>query len=321
MKARHGRGLFALAAALLFGSAMADEAPLHLVAAYAPGGSGDQIARLVGAALSQQLGVAVIVDNKAGAGGGIAAEFVAKSPADGKTFLVGSNGPLVINKAVYSKLAYDPERDFTPVVALAETPLLLVTRKDLGVGSLADLQALAKKRAGTPLTMGSAGNGNITHLAGVFISDRLGFKVLHVPYKGSAPAIAAMLGGEIDIMYDALPSSLPQARAGKLQPLAVTTPTRLAVLPDTPTLKELGFDVGKATAWFGLVAPAKTPPAVIQKINAAVNKALADAVTREKLLAIGFVPMGGSAQDFGALIKTELQRWVPLARSLDVRAD
>lgn len=295
--------------------------PVRLVAPFAAGGSADQIARLVGKSLSQRLGAPVVVDNRPGAGGGVAAAEVARSAPDGKTFLIGSNGPLVINRAVYPKLPYDPDHDLLPVVALAETPLLLVVRKDLPVTSLSDLKSLAVANAAKPLTMGSAGIGNITHLAGEYLSGLIGFKPTHVPFRGSAPAMLAVIAGHVDIMYDALPSSLQQVKDGAVKAVAVTSARRLSELPDTPTMHELGYDVGKVTAWFGMVAPAKTPAAVVAQFNAAANAALAEPDMKEKLAAIGFQAIGGSPADFTNFIRAEVGRWVPLARSLDVKAD
>lgn len=315
--------------ALAFGAAFAgqpalaaDESPIRLIVPFAPGGSADQIARLVGAGMSQRLGVPVLVENKTGAGGVLAADFVAKAAPDGKTFLIGSNGPLAINKGIYTKLPYDPVRDLTPVVALAETPLMLLVRKDSGIGSVAELLGRVRSRRNTPPPMGSAGGGNITHLGGFYLSQHIGFTPQHIPYKGSAPAITALIGGEIEIMYDALPSSLQHAKGnGRLQALAITSGKRLPALPDTPTFKELGFDVGKVTAWFGIAAPAKTKPEAIKRVNAAANAVLADPAVRERLAAIGFEAMGGSADDFKAVIQSETRRWIPLAKSLNVSAD
>ncbi|HSV46750.1 MAG TPA: tripartite tricarboxylate transporter substrate-binding protein [Ramlibacter sp.] len=313
----------ALGAALCVqAAAAADTTPIRLIVPFAPGGSADQIARLVGAGMAQRLGTPVLVENKAGAGGVLAADHVAKSAPDGKTFLIGSNGPLVINKGIYAKLPYDPARDLVPVVGLAETPLMLLVRREGGVGSVAELLGRARSRRDAPPPMGSAGSGNITHLAGFYLSRQIGFVPQHVPYKGSAPAITALLGGEIEIMYDALPSSLQHAKAnGRLQALAITSSKRLPALPDTPTFKELGFDVGKVTAWFGIAAPARTKADEIKRVNAAANAVLADPAVRERLVAIGFEAMGGSPGDFQAVIQAEMKRWIPLAKSLNVAAD
>jgi tripartite-type tricarboxylate transporter receptor subunit TctC len=316
-----GLGLSAIVAAPDASAQEQNTQPVRLVVPYAAGGSADQIARLIGQALAPRLGVTIVVDNKPGAGGSLAAAEVARSAPDGKTFLIGSNAPLVINRAVYAKLLYDPDRDFAPVVALVETPLLLVARKDLPVKSVADLQAYAKADPAKPLTMASAGSGNITHLAGEYLSGLIGFKPTHVPFRGSAPAMIAIVSGHIDIMYDALPTALSQAQGGYVTALAVTSAQRLQELPDTPTMQELGYRVGKVTAWFGLVAPAKTPASAIQQVNAAANAALAEPGVRERLVPTGFQPIGGSSDEFLALIRAEVDRWVPVALSLDVHID
>jgi tripartite-type tricarboxylate transporter receptor subunit TctC len=314
-----------LGLALLIGPSAHAQLPksqfVRLVVPFAAGGSADQIARLIGTKLSQRLGVAVMIDNKTGASGNLAAADVARSAPDGKTFFVGSNGPLVINRAVYASLPFDPDRDFVPVVAMAETPLLLAVRKDLPVSSVADLLSYAKANATKPLTMGSASTGNITHLAGEYLSELIGFKPIHVPFRGSAPAMMAVVSGHIDIMYDALPTAMQQVQSGNVKALAVVSERRLAELPDTPTLRELGYDIGKVTAWFGLTAPANTPATVISQFNAAVGAALAEPDVKEKLAVIGFQTMGGSPDDFTTWIRAEVDRWVPLARSLDLKTN
>ena len=197
--------VLALGAACLANAAHANDAPIRLVVPFEPAGAADQIARLVAAGLAQQLGAPVVVVNKPGAGGTLAADLVAKAAPDGRTLLVGSNGPLVINQAVYAKLPYDPQRDLVPVIALAERPLMLLVRRGTAIGSVAEL--LDRARKGEPPTMASSGNGSITHLGGVYLSRRIGFTPQHVPYKGSAPAIYALLGGEVAILYNSLPSS------------------------------------------------------------------------------------------------------------------
>lgn len=294
--------------------------PIRFVVPYPPGGAADQITRLVALDTSIILGIPIIVDNKAGAAGMIAGEAVARSEPDGKTFFVGSNAPLVINAALYAKMPYDPEKAFLPVAGMGKSPLLLVTRKELQVNTVNELIALGKKDPGK-LTMGSASSGNITHLAGEYASALMGFKVTHVPYAGSAPAIMSMMGNNVDIMFDALPSSLQQARAGKIQPLAILDNARFPQLPDVPTLKEAGYPNAEAAAWFGVVAPARTPPAAISELNKAINEALKKPELIDKLRAIGAQPMPGSPEVFGKFIADERARWIPLAKSLGVKAD
>lgn len=303
-----------------FGAQAQQKTPIHFVVPYPAGGAADQITRLVAQDTSVILGTPIVIDNKGGAAGMIAGEAVARSEPDGKTFFVGSNAPLVINAALYAKMPYDPEKAFLPVAGMGKSPLLLVTRKELKVDTVNELIALGKKEQGK-LTMGSASSGNITHLAGEYASSLMGFKVTHVPYTGSAPAIMSMMGNNVDIMFDALPSSMQQAKAGKIRPLAILDNTRFPQLPDVPTLKEAGFPNAEASAWFGVVAPAHTSPAVINELNKAINEALKKPELIEKLRNIGAQPMPGSPEVFSKFIASERARWIPLAKSLGVKAD
>jgi tripartite-type tricarboxylate transporter receptor subunit TctC len=314
------RGLAALALAAVVAPAMAQKTPIKFVVPYPAGGAADQITRLVAHETSVILATPIVIDNKAGAAGMIAGDIVARAEPDGKTFFVGSNAPLVINQALYSKMPYDPEKSFIPVSGMGKSPLLLVTRQNLGAKDVASLIAMGKKDPGK-ITMGSASSGNITHLAGEAASAAMGFKVTHVPFTGSAPAITSMMGGNVDIMFDALPSSMQQAKAGKITPLAILDSTRFAQLPDVPTMKELGFANTEASAWFGVVAPAKTPPAAISELNKAINEALKKPELLEKLRNIGAVPMPGSPEVFAKFIADERAKWIPLAKSLGVKAD
>lgn len=323
MKTRIARTLLLavpLALATLGAPAFAQKAPIKFVVPYPAGGAADQITRLVAQETAQVMGTSIVIENKAGAAGMIAGELVARSEPDGKTFFVGSNAPLVINQALYAKMPYDPEKAFVPVAGLGKSPLLLVTRHGLGPRNVAELVALAKKEPGK-LSMGSASSGNITHLAGEYASSKMGFKVTHVPFTGSAPAITSMMGGNVDIMYDALPSSMQQAKAGRIVPLAILDSARFPQLPDVPTLKEAGYPDAEASAWFGVVAPAKTPAAVVNELNRAINEALKKPELVEKLRNIGAQPMPGSPEVFAKFVADERARWIPLARQLGVKAD
>ena len=303
-----------------FGAQAQNKMPIQFVVPYPAGGAADQITRLVAQDTSVILGQPILIVNKAGAAGMIAGESVARAEPDGKTFFVGSNAPLVINSALYAKMPYDPEKAFVPVAGMGKSPLLLVSRKNMDVTNIQELIALGKKEQGK-LTMGSASSGNITHLAGEYASSLMGFKVTHVPFTGSAPAIMSMMGNNVDIMFDALPSSIQQAKAGKIHPLAILDNTRFPQLPDVPTLREAGFPNAEASAWFGVVAPARTPPAVIDELNKAINEALKKPELIEKLRSIGAQPMPGSPEAFGKFIAEERVRWIPLAKSLGIKAD
>ena len=313
----------AVAALLTTWPALAADAPLRWVVPYPAGGAADQIARIVANDVGQASGQAIVIENKGGAAGMIAAETVLRAAADGQTFFVGSNAPLVINSAIYAKMGYDPAKDFVPVAGLGKAPLLLVTRKDLGVADVNALVAKAQQaqQTGKPLTMGSASSGNITHLAGEHASDRLGFKVTHVPFAGSAPAITSMMGGNVDLMYDALPSSMQQAIGGRIVPLAILDNQRFPQLPQIPTLAELGISGTEASAWFGLVARSGTPTAAIERMNQAVNQALVKPDVQDKLRRIGAQPLPGSAAEWGDFIRSERERWIPVAKRLEIKAE
>ena len=306
-------------AALAAAPASAQDAPVRFIVPYPPGGAADQIARLVAQEMSKGGGATIIVENKPGAAGMIAADYVARAKPDGKTFFVGSNAPLVVNQALYAKMTYDPAKDFVPVSGMAKSPLLLVVRHDLPARDVKALIALGKQSPGK-LTMGSAGTGNITYLAGEYAVSKLGFQVTHVPYQGSAPAIVGLMGSSTDLMFDALPSSMTQAQAGKIRPFAVLDDKRFAGLPDVPTASELGYAGIDASAWFGLVAPAGTQAAVVDQMNRGVNQALAQPELQRKLTSIGAVPMPGDAPVFAAFVQAECDRWLPVARDLGLKA-
>ncbi|CAB3641160.1 MULTISPECIES: Bug family tripartite tricarboxylate transporter substrate binding protein [Achromobacter] len=306
-------------AALAAAPASAQDAPVRFIVPYPPGGAADQIARLVAQEMSKGGGATIIVENKPGAAGMIAADYVARAKPDGKTFFVGSNAPLVVNQALYAKMTYDPSKDFVPVSGMAKSPLLLVVRHDLPARDVKALIALGKQSPGK-LTMGSAGTGNITYLAGEYAVSKLGFQVTHVPYQGSAPAIVGLMGSSTDMMFDALPSSMTQAQSGKIRPFAVLDDKRFAGLPDVPTAAELGYPGIDASAWFGLVAPAGTQTAVVDQMNRGVNQALAQPELQRKLTSIGAVAMPGDAQVFAAFVQAERDRWLPVARDLGLKA-
>ncbi len=299
------------------------DAPLSWVVPYPAGGAADQITRIVAQDVGQSSGQPIVIENKAGAAGMIAAETALRAPADGLTFFVGSNAPLVINSAIYAKMGYDPVKDFVPVAGLGKAPLLLVTRKDLGASDLRALIALAQQaqRQGKTLSMGSAGSGNITHLAGEYASERMGFQVTHVPFSGSAPAITSMMGGNVDIMFDALPSCMQQAMGGRIVPLALLDKQRFAALPQVPTLAELGFGDTEASAWFGVVARSGTPADAVARMARAIHQSLAKPEVQERLRRIGAQPMAASTAEWGQFVASERERWIPVAQKLGIRAE
>lgn len=302
------------------GVAVAQSAPIRFIVPFPPGGAADQTARIVAHEVSSILGQPIVLENKAGAGGMIAGDLAARAKPDGKTFFVGANGPLVLNTFLYAKMPYDPEKAFVPVAGLGKSPLLLVTRKDLGAGSVQELIAKAKS-ASAPLSMASAGNGNITHLTGEYAASLMGFTVNHVPFGGSAPAITSLMGSNVDIMFDALPSSMQQAKAGLIRPLVILDDRRFPQLPDVPTFGELGFAGSDISAWIVLVAPTGTPQEAVIEMNGAVNEALKKPDVVARLQAIGEQPLPGTPEDLGRFIAQERARWIPLAEKLGIRPE
>ena len=316
------RGALALALAACCAGALAQARPatIRFIVPYPAGGAADQITRLVAHDAAAALGTPIVIENKVGAAGMIAAETVLRAEPDGATFYVGANAPMVINQAIYDKIPYDPEKDFVPVAGMGKAPLLLVTRKDLGAATVPALVGMGEREPGK-LTMGSASSGNITHLAGEYAASQMGFKVTHVPFAGSAPAITSMMGGNVDIMFDALPSCMQQAKAGRIVPLAIMDSQRFPQLPDIPTMDELGYKGLAASAWFGVLARSGTPQAAIEAMNKAINEALKKPELVEKLRNIGAQPMPGTSAQFAQFIAAERAQWMPLAKSLGVKAD
>ncbi|AZG10948.1 tripartite tricarboxylate transporter substrate binding protein [Pigmentiphaga sp. H8] len=286
---------------------------IHLVVPFPPGGVADLVTRTVGQKVAQDIGQPVVVDNKPGASGIIGAEHVARAAPDGYTLLVANLPVLSINELQYSDLPYSASRDFTPVVMLADQPYIIAAKPGLPVADLAAFTRLAKQKPGA-LTFGSASSS--TYLAGELFNARAGTRMTHVPYKGSAPAINDLLGGHIDLLLDPVITLLPHARAGKIQALAVTSPTRIDIAPEIPTYKEAGLEGLDITSWQGIVAPAATPREVVETLNAAFNRALKSPEVAARLKEQGVSVKGGSAAQFAAFVEGENQRWAKLAREV-----
>jgi tripartite-type tricarboxylate transporter receptor subunit TctC len=282
-----------------------------IVVPYAAGGSTDVMGRLLAQRLNEKLGQPFVVENKSGASGNIGATAVARSPADGYTILLATNSQAALNKLLYRNLAYDPTGDFTPVALIADIPQLVVVRSDLGVNSVAELIAYAKKNPGK-LSFGSTGIGSQGHLAGLLLSRTAGIEMLHVPYRGSAPIVSDILGGRLDAAFDALPTYLPLLGEGKIKPLAITAPERSAQLPDVPTVIEGGVAGYEVAPWFSLVAPKGTPPDIIAKVNAIVTGYVRSDEGKAKLTALGYRPLGGSAAELSERIQREITKWSPV---------
>ncbi|MET3441418.1 tripartite-type tricarboxylate transporter receptor subunit TctC [Variovorax paradoxus] len=293
--------------------------PIKIVANFAPGGAADQLARVISAPLHEALGQPVLVENKGGAGGNLGGDFVAKSSPDGYTFLMSSGGMVSINPHIYAKMSFDPAKDLVPVASVARVPFYLVVRADSPVkdfkGLVADLKANPGKRS-----FGSPGNGSSPHLAAEMMTGQTGTTAIHVPYRGAAPALTDLLGGQIDFLFD--PGiSIQHVRSGKLRMLAVASLKRAPQMPEVPTLDELGLKGFDADAVFGLYAPAGTRPAVIQRINAEVNRALALPAVRATIETLGNVPEPLTPAAFGDKGAADLKRLGAVIRERGIRAD
>ncbi len=299
--------------------------PVKIVVPFAPGGTTDILARAVAPELSRALGQPFIVENRAGAGGNLGADVVAKSPADGYTILMGTVGTHGINKALYDKMPFDPVKDFAPITLVAGVPNVMIMNtekaRSLGINNVADFVRVAKASPGK-FNMASSGNGTSIHLAGELFKSMSGTFMLHFPYRGSGPALLDMLAGNMDVMFDNLPSSMPHIKSGKLKALAVTSAQRSAVLPDVPTIEEAGKLKGyEASSWFGLLAPAGTPPDIVNRIQQEVAKSLNSPAIKEKLLAQGAIPSGNTPQEFARMIDTEIKKWAQVVKASGAKVD
>jgi len=294
--------------------------PIRLVVPFPAGGTTDILAREVGQRLSQSFGQSVVVDNRPGAAGNIGSELVARSAPDGYTLLMATVGTHAINPSLYAKMPYDHVKDFAPVILVASVPNVLEVTPSLPVYTVADLIKLAREKPGQ-INFASSGSGTSIHLSGELFKAMAGVDMTHVPYKGSAPAIADLIGGQVQVMFDNLPSSLPQIKAGKLRAIAVTSAQRAPALPEVPTIAESGLPGFEASSWFGLVAPAGTPPAIIARINAEVNQWLQSPEAKEKLLAQGAAAAGGSPEQFAAYISAETEKWARVVKASGAKVD
>ena len=299
--------------------------PVKIVVPFAPGGTTDILARAVAPELSKAFGQPFIVENRAGAGGNLGADVVAKSPGDGYTLLMGTVGTHGINQALYAKMPFDPVKDFAPITLVAGVPNVMVVNADkareLGINSVADFIRVAKANPGK-FNMASSGNGTSIHLAGELFKSMSGTFMLHFPYRGSSPALLDMLAGNMDVMFDNLPSSMPHIKSGKLKALAVTSGQRSAVLPDVPTVEEAGKLKGyEASSWFGLLAPAGTPPDVVSRLQQETAKALNVPAIKEKLLAQGAIPSGNTPAEFAKFIDAEIKKWAQVVKASGAKVD
>ncbi|OWW19607.1 tripartite tricarboxylate transporter substrate binding protein [Noviherbaspirillum denitrificans] len=330
MKLKHWLSIVAAAAAVIGSSAAFGQAyptkPIKLIVPFPPGGTTDILARAVGGELQKAWGQAVIIDNRPGAGGNIGSEVVAKSPADGYTLLMGTVGTHAINQSLYSKLAFDPIKDFAPVTLVASVPNVLVLNAAFAEkNKIIDVTSFINYLKGHPgrLNMASSGNGTSIHLAGELFKTQTRTFMVHIPYRGSAPAITDLLGGQADLMFDNLPSAMPYIKAGRLKALGVTSAKPSPALPDVPPIAQTGGDLTgfEASSWFGILAPAGTPPDIVNKLQQEIAKALASPAVKEKLVAQGADPVGNTPEQFAAHIQAETRKWSKVVKDSGAKVD
>ena len=299
--------------------------PVKIVVPFAPGGTTDILARAIAPDLSKAFGQQFVIENKGGAGGNLGAEIVAKSAGDGYTLLMGTVGTHGINRALYAKLPYDPFKDFAPITLVAGVPNVMVINAEKAVANkinnVNDFVKYAKANPGK-LNMASSGNGTSIHLAGELFKSKTGIFMAHIPYRGSGPALLDLSGGNMDVMFDNLPSAIPLIKGGKLKALAVTSAQRSAAMPELPTIEEAaGLKGFEASSWFGLLAPAGTPPDVVSRIQQEVAKSLASPALKERLATLGAIPSGNTPAQFAALIESEHKKWAEVVKVSGAKVD
>ncbi|GHC70278.1 MFS transporter [Pseudorhodoferax aquiterrae] len=320
------RSLLAVAAAattLAAGPAAAQaypNKPITMIVPFSAGGTTDILARIVGQALSTELGQSVVIDNRAGAGGNIGGQLAARAPADGYTLFMGTVGTHAINEALYKKMPFNPIKDFAPLSRVANVPNLLVAHPAQPFKTVPELIAYAKANPGK-VNFGSSGSGSSIHLSGELFKSMAKVDMVHIPYKGSAPAVNDLLGNQIAIMFDNMPSAIQHVRAGKLRPIAVTTAKRSPELPDVPTIAESGVPGYEATSWFGLFAVAGTPAPIVTQLNKALVKVLNNPDVKAKIVAQGGEVVAETPEQFAAFIKAETAKWGKVVKESGASVD
>jgi tripartite-type tricarboxylate transporter receptor subunit TctC len=294
--------------------------PIRVVVTFPPGGSSDAVVRMLLPRLNDKLGQQVIVDNRPGAGGNIGLALVAKAPADGYTLGVGAAGGLAANVSLYAQMPFDPVKDFKPVTMLAAIPFVIIGHPSLGPKNLRDLLAPAKAQPGK-LSIAHGGNGTAMHLSAALLGQMADVKLVEVPYRGSGPAALDVLSGQVPLAVVDLPAALQHIKAGKLIAYAVTSPQRLAMLPEVPTVSEAGLPGYDSTGWFGLVAPAGTPQPIIARLNAEFTAALNDEATKASMRGLGVEPAPGKAEDFERYLQSETRKWAKVIKTADIKLD
>lgn len=294
--------------------------PIRVVVTFPPGGSTDAVVRMLSPRLNEKLGQPVIVDNRPGAGGNVGLSMVAKSPADGYTLGLGAAGGLSANVSLYAQMPFDPVKDFKPVAMLAAIPFVLIGHPSMPVRTLPELLALARKEPGK-FSIGHGGNGTAMHLSTALLSQMADARFIDVPYRGSGPAALDTLGGQVPLAIVDLPSALQQIKAGKLIAYAVTSPKRLPTLPDVPTMSESGLPGYDSTGWFGIVAPAGTPDAIVTRLNAEINAALSDPQLQVAMRNLGVEPEPQTPAAFGAYMASETTKWAKVIQTARIKLD
>jgi tripartite-type tricarboxylate transporter receptor subunit TctC len=293
---------------------------LRIIVPFPPGGPTDIVARPLAIRLSDALGQSVVIDNRGGAGGNVGADVVAKSPADGYTLLMGTVGTQAINGSLYKKMPFDPVKDFVPISQVASAPVLLVANPKVPVNSVRELIAMAKQNPGA-LNYGTAGSGSPGHLSGELFKTMAGVNLTHVPYRGSAPAITDLLGGQIQLMFDPIQSPLQHVKAGTLKALGVSSSKRSPLLPDVPTIAESGVPDYETTAWWGIFAPAQTPPAIVERLHDEISKIVRSDFYHQQLASLGAEQVTASAQAFDQFVKQETAKWAKVVRESGATVD
>lgn len=323
MKKMTRRAAGALALVMVASSAWAQDFPsrsLKLVVPYAPGGGADSVARIVAKKVAENVGQPIVIENKGGAGSIVGTDLVAKAEPDGYTLLLGQSGPISINPAVYKTLPYDPVKDFAPITMTTAYPYILVVNSESPAKTLQEFVALAKSKPGA-LNYGSTGVGAANHLVAELFASKAGLKMTHVPYRGTALAVGDLVSGQLNVVFGDPISVLPHIKSGKLRPLAVTSLERSPVAPEVPTVAESGYPGFEALAWHGILAPARTPPAVVQRLNAEFVKALADPATKELLEKQAMQTVGNSPEAFAAFIQKDIATWKAVAAAANVTVE